>query len=69
MVRVILRHHVDVIVVSKEVLGAQERVGERAVRVINQGRQGKGFGVRRLVRVFVRVMLGLDVEEFFAQGR
>lgn len=51
---------------GEEVLRAEERVGERLVGLVDEGRGG--FGAELVVRVAVRVVAGLEGEEFAAEG-
>lgn len=51
---------------GEEVLRAEQRVGERLVGLVDEGRGG--FGAELVVRVPVGVVAGLEGEEFAAEG-
>jgi hypothetical protein len=65
--RTVFGCHVDAVPFAEEVLRAQERVGEGAVRLVDAG--GEGFGVLFYVAggVFVWVDQALELEEFAAE--
>lgn len=53
---------------GEQVLRAEERVGERLVGPVDEGRRGFGAGFEGALGVHVWVVAGLELEEFAAEG-